>query len=26
LDLLAAWGLGRQRWQARAGVSAFDPA
>jgi hypothetical protein len=26
LDLLAAWGLGRQRWHARAGVSAFDPA
>ncbi|HJU15234.1 MAG TPA: phytanoyl-CoA dioxygenase family protein [Stellaceae bacterium] len=26
LDLLAAAGLGRQRWQARAGVSAFDPA
>jgi hypothetical protein len=26
LDLLAATGLGRQRWQARGRLSAFDPA
>jgi hypothetical protein len=26
LDLLAAAGLGRQRWRARPGISAFDPA
>lgn len=26
LDLLAAWGLGRQRWRARPALSAFDPA
>jgi hypothetical protein len=26
LDLLAAWGLARQRWHARPGVSVFDPA
>jgi hypothetical protein len=26
LDLLAATGLGRQRWRPRAGVGAFDPA
>jgi hypothetical protein len=26
VDLLAGWGLARQRWRARADVSAFDPA
>lgn len=26
LDLLAAWGVGRQRWRPRLGISAFDPA